>query len=76
MATLKIFVSFEFDEDKDLKNNFYERARKNTQHHVHNCSLNEEYSDEIWKSKARSAIKECDVVVVLIGQDTHNAPGS
>lgn len=75
MATLKIFVSFEFDEDKDLKNNFYKQAQENTQHHVHNCSLNEEYSDEIWKSKARAAIKECDVVVVLIGQDTHNAPG-
>ena len=27
------------------------------------------------KNKARAAIRECDVVVVLIGQDTHNAQG-
>ena len=27
------------------------------------------------KGKARVAIRECDVVIVLIGQDTHNAPG-
>ena len=29
----------------------------------------------MWKNKAREAIRECDVVLVLIGQDTHNAPG-
>lgn len=75
MATLNIFVSFEFDKDNDLKNNFYEQAREKTQHRVRNCSLNEAYPDQHWKDKARRAIDECDVVIVLIGQDTHNAPG-
>ena len=75
MATLDVFVSFEFDKDKDLKNNFYEQAKTKTRHRFRNCSLNEAYPTEIWKSKARAAIKECDILVVLIGQDTHNAPG-
>ena len=75
MATLSIFVSFEFDKDNDLKNNFYEQARKETQHRVRNSSLKEAYPDETWKDKAREAIAECDVVIVLIGQDTHNAEG-
>lgn len=75
MATLGIFVSFEFDKDNDLKNNFYEQAREHTQHRVRDWSLSEAYPDESWKSKARAAIRECDIVVVLIGQDTHNAPG-
>ena len=75
MPTLNIFVSFEFDRDNDLKNNFFEQARELTQHRVHNCSLNEAYPDESWKNRARAAIRECDVVVVLIGQDTHNAQG-
>lgn len=75
MATLNIFVSFEFDKDKDLKNNFYAQAEDECQHRIRNCSLREDYPDEYWKSKAREAIRECDVVVVLIGQDTHNAPG-
>ena len=75
MPTLNIFVSFEFDKDGDLKNNFYEQARELTQHRVRNCSINEAYPDETWKSKAREAIGECDVVIVLIGQDTHNAQG-
>ena len=75
MATLNIFVSFEFDKDDELKNNFYEQSKEQTQHSVRNCSLNEAYPDEHWKNKAREAIRGCDVVVVLIGEDTHNAPG-
>ena len=75
MATLNIFVSFEFDKDDDLKNNFYRQAKKETNHRIKNCSLNEAYPDEEWKNKAREAIRECDVVLVLIGQDTHNASG-
>ncbi len=75
MPTLNIFVSFEFDKDNDLRNNFYEQARELTQHRVRNCSLNEAYPDETWRNRAREAIRECDVVVVLIGQDTHNAQG-
>ena len=75
MPTLRIFVSFEFDKDNDLKNNFYEQAKNLTHHHVENSSLNESYPDQHWQQKARKAIEKCDVVIVLIGQDTHNAPG-
>ena len=75
MPNLNIFVSFEFDKDGDLKNNFYRQAEGLTQHRILNCSLNEAYPDESWKDRARAAIRECDVVIVLIGQDTHNAEG-
>lgn len=75
MASLNIFVSFEFDKDNDLKNPFYKQAETQTHHRIRNCSLNEAYPDQEWKNRARAAIEECDVVVVLIGEDTHNAPG-
>ena len=75
MPTLNIFVSFEFDKDKDLQNNFYKEAKKYTQHRIRDCSLHESYPDDEWKKKAREAIEVCDVVVVLIGEDTQNAPG-
>ena len=73
--TLRIFVSFEFDKDNDLKNNFYEQAKRETPHRVRNFSLNEAYPGAEWVGKARSKIEECDVVIVLVGPDTHNAPG-
>jgi hypothetical protein len=75
MLTLNIFVSFEFDKDKDLQNNFYRQAKEETNHRIRDCSLHESYPDEAWKNKARNAIRQCDVVVVLIGEDTQNAPG-
>lgn len=75
MPTLHIFVSFEFDKDNDLKNSFFEQAKNLTHHRVKNSSLNESYPDQHWQQKARKAIEKCDVVIVLIGQDTHNAPG-
>ena len=75
MAKLSIFVSFEFDKDNDLRGNFYAQAKNETQHRVIDRSLKEAYPSEAWKKKAREAIKACDVVVVLIGEDTHNAQG-
>ena len=75
MGQLAIFVSFEFDRDNDLKSSFYEQAKLQTQHRIKDCSLREAYPTEEWKGKARAAIRGCDVVVVLVGQDTHNAPG-
>ena len=75
MPTLNIFVSFEFDKDRELQNNFYRQAEEETKHRIRDCSLHESYPDEAWKNKARNAIRPCDAVVVLIGQDTHNAPG-
>ena len=75
MPSINIFVSFEFDKDVNLKNNFYAQAKAQSPHRVLNSSLNEAYPDQSWKDKARSAIKQCDVMVILVGQDTHNAPG-
>lgn len=75
MARVNIFVSFEYEKDNNLKNSFYDQAREQTQHRVRNCSLNKEYPDEAWKNTARQAIRVCDVVFVLVGQNTHNAPG-
>ena len=75
MASLNIFVSFEFDKDYELKESFYAQATKHSPHKILNCSLNESYPNETWKRKARATIKECDVVIVLIGPDTHNAQG-
>ena len=75
MATLDIFVSFEFDKDNQLRNSFYGDAKQHTNHKIRNCSLRESYPNDKWKKKAKDAISECDVVVVLVGQDTHNAQG-
>ncbi len=75
MTILNIFASFEFDKGQGLKNSFYQQAKRETNHRIGNCSLNESYPGETWKNKARKAISQCEFVVVLIGDDTHNASG-
>ena len=75
MPTINIFVSFKFDKDKELQNQFYKQAKNNTPHRIKNCSLKEAYPTREWEEKAKVAIDECDVVIVLIDQDTHNASG-
>ena len=75
MATLNVFVSFEFDKDNDLKNNFYRQAKKLSPYRVKNCSLKEAYPSHSWRQRARRAIEQCDAMVILLGEDTQNAPG-
>ena len=75
MVTINIFASFEFDKDRDLKDNFFRQAKDSCQHRVLNSSLHEAYPTDEWKGRARAAIRECDLVIILIGPDTHNAPG-
>ena len=75
MPIVRVFVSFEFGKDNDLKNSFYRQAEDQSRHSIRNYSLNEPYDENVWKGKARRAISKCDIVFVLVGQDTHNAPG-
>ena len=76
MAKVRVFLSFEFDKDEELHRNFYVQAKKESRHSIRDYSLNEAYRpDESWLKKAKAKICQCDIVIVLVGQDTHNAPG-
>ena len=75
MATVNIFVSFQFSKDKDLQNSFYKQAEEYSHLNIVDCSLHESYSNQEWKDEAREAIRQSDVVIILIGEATHNAPG-
>lgn len=75
MARLKVFVSFEYDKDKQLKGAFTAQAKNRSPHTIKDSSLREAYPTQEWQQKARKAIEGCDVVIVLVGEDTHNAPG-
>lgn len=78
MAQVKVFVSFEFDKDNPLQRNFYAQSAEHSDHKIKNYSLKEPYKphdDRAWLKKARRLISQTDIVIVVTGQDTHNAPG-
>lgn len=73
---VRVFLSFEFGKDNDKHHNFYSQAKCHSKYEIIDESLNEEYHpDAQWLNKAREQIKKSDIVIVMLGQDTHNATG-
>ena len=72
----RVFVSFDFDNDKVLKEYIIGQSRlADSPFSVIDHSLKEAAPERSWKDKARAAIKRSDVVVVMVGPKTHKAPG-
>lgn len=79
MANVKVFLSFEFGRDNELHHKFYaQAARGDSYHEIEDYSLKEVYqphNDSIWLKKAKYLISCSDIVIVVTGQDAHNALG-
>ena len=76
MAKKRVFVSFDFDNDKVLKDFIIGQSRlTDSPFEVIDTSLKEAAPIKTWEDKARAAIKRSDIVVVMVGPKTHKAPG-
>lgn len=72
----KIFVSFDFDNDQNLKHFIIGQSKlKDSPFSVTDHSLLEEKPDDEWELEAENRIKGSDMVVVMVGAKTHSAPG-
>ena len=76
MAKKRIFASFDYDNDLDLKNALIGQARlADSPFEVIDFSLKETQPEAEWERKARAAIKRAETVIILLGSRTHNASG-
>ena len=76
MAKKRVFVSFDFDNDKVLKDFIIGQSRlADSPFEVIDTSLKEAAPMKTWEDKARLAIKRSNIVVVMVGPKTHSAPG-
>lgn len=72
----RVFVSFDFDNDKVLTDFIIGQARNpDSPFEVIDTSLKEAAPMKTWEEKARIAIKRSDLVLVMVGSNTHRAPG-
>ena len=72
----KIFVSFDFAQDHDLKGSLVAQAQNpESPFEIIDLSLAESKPRKEWLSHAQSSIARCDVFVVILGLNTHQAPG-
>ncbi len=75
MGKTRTFISFDFDNDSDLKTLLVGQA-KNTDSPFEIADMSIKAAiDEDWKKKARTRIKGCDVVAVICGEHTDTATG-
>jgi predicted GTPase len=76
MAKKRVFVSFDFDNDKKLKDFIVGQARlPDSPFDIVDTSLKEAAPMKTWEEKARAAIKRSDLVLVMVGPNSHRAPG-
>ncbi|WP_133061190.1 TIR domain-containing protein [Paraburkholderia hospita] len=76
VAKTRIFVSFDFDNDRVLKDFVLGQAKlQDSPFEVIDHSLREAAPEHDWENKARAAISRADIVVVMVGPKTHKALG-
>lgn len=72
----RVFVSFDFDNDERLKTFILAQAKNaDSPFEIENWSLNEPAPQKTWREKAAKRIARADVVLIMVGPQTHKAPG-
>jgi hypothetical protein len=76
MAKTRVFVSFDFDNDRKLRDFILGQAKlADSPFQVINHSLKEAAPERSWEGKAQAAIKRSEVMLVMVGPKTCRAPG-
>ena len=76
MAKKRVFVSFDFDNDKTAKDFIIAQSRlADSPFEVIDHSLKEASPETQWLLKARAAISRSEVLIVMLGSRTRYAPG-
>ena len=72
----RAFVSFDYDNDKRLKDFVIGEARlPDSPFEVADLSMKEAAPQRNWESEAEARIKRGDIVIVILGRQTYKAPG-
>jgi hypothetical protein len=75
MAKARVFISFDYDHDLDLKNLLVGQSKNDdSPFELADWSVKEAISEE-WKKKVRTRIKSVDQVIVMCGEHTDTATG-
>lgn len=70
-----VYLAFEFDRDAHRRQAFINQAAKRCDFTLNDLSMPAAAHSERWRREASPRIRASDVVIVLLGQDMHNAPG-
>jgi len=75
MAKKRVFISFDFDHDEDLRNLLVGQAKNpDSPFDIADWSVKEHLTGD-WKEKVRERIRRTDLTIVICGEWTHTATG-
>lgn len=75
MAKTRVFISFDYDHDLDIKTLLVGQAKNpDSPFELADWSVKEPFTGD-WKEKVRARIKKVDQVIVLCGEYTDKATG-
>lgn len=76
MFKKRVFVSYDFDHDRCLKEFVIGQSRlPDSPFDVIDFSLKEAAPMKTWEDKARAAIKRAEIVIIMLGAETWRASG-
>ena len=72
----RVFISFDYDNDQTLKYFLVGQSKKtDSLFEISDWSMKEEAPEEYWEKEAERRISRSNMVIVMVGPKTHNAPG-
>ncbi|MBM3300362.1 MAG: TIR domain-containing protein [Deltaproteobacteria bacterium] len=72
----RVFVSFDFDNDKILKDFIIGQSRNpDSPFEVADWSMKEAAPQRSWEDEAEDRISRSEIVIVMVGANTYRAPG-
>ena len=75
MARKRAFISFDFENDKDIRDLLVGQAKHpNSPFEITDASVRSHLTGD-WKKKVRGRIMRSDLVIVMCGEHTHEAEG-
>ena len=75
MPKTRVFTSFDFDHDEDLRNLLVGQSRHpDSPFEIADWSVKEPMTGD-WKAKVRTRIRSVEQVIILCGEYTHSAAG-
>ena len=75
MAVKRVFISFDYDHDNDLRGNLVAQTKNpDSPFSIRDRSVKYRI-DENWRKEVRDRIRGSDLTIVICGEHTHDAPG-
>lgn len=75
MAKKRVFISFDFDHDAELRDTLVGQSRNpDSPFDIADYSVQEPFRNK-WKDKVRQRIRRTDLAIVICGEHTHDAQG-